>query len=131
MNKNKDVPIAKALDEELRQVTYVCMKADAVDAHGDFTSGDEVRKASESFRRAWLANQQLSNLFHLYKTSSYDIIESYLAPCEMILNDHTVNKSDWLVTLQIHDDNVWEAIKSGDIVGVSIGAKARAEELED
>lgn len=126
-----NIQIAKSLDEELKQVTYVCMRADAVDAHGDHTSANEVRKACESFRKAWLANQQLSNLFHLYKTSSYDIIESYLAPCEMSLNGHYVNKSDWLVTLQINDDNVWEAIKSGDIVGVSIGARAKVINTED
>lgn len=124
------ITVAKSLDEELKQVTYVCMRADTTDEHGDYTSSDEVRKAAESFRKAWLANQKLTNLFHLYKTSSFDVLESYLSPCEMSLNGHYVNKSDWLVTLQINDDKLWDAIKSGDIVGVSIGAKAKVIDLE-
>lgn len=127
----ESIQVAKSLDEELKQVTYVCMRADSTDEHGDYTSANEVRKAADSFRKAWLANQKLTNLFHLYKTSSFDIIESFLSPSEMSLNGHYVNKSDWLVTLQINDDKLWDAIKSGDIVGVSIGAKAKVIDLEE
>lgn len=125
-----EVPVVKAVEPTLKQVTYVAMRANAVDAHGDFTSAEEVRKAKESFNKALMKKQTMSNLFHMYETNSYDVIESYLAPTDMVLNGHSVQKSDWLMTLQINDDNLWDMVLKGEVVGLSIGAVARVEKLE-
>ena len=125
-----EMQVAKSLNEELMQVTYVAMKADFTDAHGDYTSADEVRKAKESFNKALIQKQTMSNLFHMFETTAFDVIESYLAPADMSLNGHFVQKNDWLVTLQINDESLWEMIKKGEIVGVSIGAVAQVENLE-
>ena len=46
--QNNKVPIAKSLNEELKQVTYVAMQP-GVDLHGVFVDVDEIRKAKESF----------------------------------------------------------------------------------
>lgn len=134
-NKEDDVKgikmqVAKALNTELKQVTYIAMRADHTDAHGDYTSADEVRKAKESFNRALLQKQTMSNLFHMFETDSYDVIESYLSPSDMTLNGHFVKKGDWLMTLQIHSDEIWQMIKNEELVGLSIGALARVENLE-
>lgn len=123
-------PVTKALNEDLMQVTYVAMVPDAVDAHGDFTSAEDVRKAKESFNRAWLAGQKLSNLFHIYETETFSVIESYITPFEASVEGRFIAKSSWLVTLQIHDPQLWEMIKKNEIVGVSIGALATVEQLD-
>jgi hypothetical protein len=122
--------VAKSLDQELKQVTYVAMKADSTDSHGDYTSVEEVRKAKESFNRALLKKQTMSNLFHMYETNSFDVIESYISPADMTLNGHLVKKGDWLMTLQINDDSLWEMVKKQEVVGLSIGAIAQVETLE-
>jgi hypothetical protein len=119
--------ITKAVDEELKQVTYVAMLPDHTDLHGDYTSEQEVRKAKESFNKSMMR----ANLFHMTMTETFSIIESYLAPCDMILNSQFVKKSTWLVTLQVHDDNVWQMIKEDEITGISIGALASVENAED
>ena len=116
----------KSLEVELKQVTYVAMMPDFVDGHGDYTSAEEVRKAKESFN----ASEMRSNLFHMQMTDSFTVIESYLAPCDMQFETVTIQKGTWLVTLQVHDDDVWEAIKNEEITGVSIGALALAEEVQ-
>lgn len=122
------LPITKAVDEELYQVTYVAMIPDHTDLHGDYTSAEEVRKAKESFNKS----MQRANLFHLVMTDSFDIIESYLAPTDFILGDKFVQKGTWLVTLQVYDtEELWPMIKSGDINGVSIAALAHVENLEE
>lgn len=136
LNKEEELPkiemqVAKALNEELMQVTYVAMKADSTDLHGDFTTADEVRKAKESFNKALIQKQTMSNLFHMFETTAFDVIESYLAPADMSLNGHLVQKSDWLVTLQINDESLWEMVKKGEVVGLSIGAVASVETLEE
>lgn len=128
MNKiNTKVQVAKALNEELKQVTYVAMLPDSTDLAGDYTSAEEVRKAKESFN----SSQQRANLFHMSMTDTFSVIESYLAPADMILSNQAVLKGTWLMTLQINDDELWESVKSGDINGISIGAEALVETLDD
>jgi Putative phage serine protease XkdF len=119
------MPVIKSVDQELMQVTYVAMQA-GIDAHGDLTTSDEVRKAKESFNKSL----QRANLFHQQMTDTFSIIESYLAPCDMVLSEHFIAKGTWLVSLQVYDPTIWDMIKSGDIVGLSIGATAKVETLE-
>lgn len=125
--KGLHLPIEKGMSEELKQVTYVAMVPDHTDLHGDFTSADEVRKAMESFNRS----HQRANLFHRVMTDTFDVVESYIAPTDFIINEIPVVKGTWLMTLQVYDDDVWSLIKSGDINGISIGAMAKVETLED
>lgn len=131
INKAKDdkvfgsLAVEPVVNQELRQATYIAMAPDEIDFHGDVTSAEEVRKAKESFNRS----KQNANLFHIAMTSSFSIIESYLAPADMVLDDKFVVKGTWLVTIQANDDDLWEAIKSGDISGISIGALATVETL--
>ena len=87
---------------------------------------DEIRKAKESFNKSTTVKP---NLFHLANTNSFEVIESYQIPCDVTLNEHFVEKGSWLMTLQIHDPDVWEMIESEDINGISIGARAEVEDL--
>lgn len=126
LNKEDTVPgfdmhIEKQHNEELMQVTYVAMMPDEVDLHGDFTSAEEVRKAKESFNKSAMR----ANLFHRMMTDKFSVIESYLAPTDFILGEIPVKKGTWLMTFQVHDEDVWQMIKSGDINGISIGAMAK------
>lgn len=121
------IPVTKALNEELMQVTYVAMLPDHTDLHGDYTSEEEVRKAKESFNKSLMK----ANLFHMVMTDSFEVIESYLSPCDMILNEIFVKKGTWLMTLQIHDETLWQMIKDEEINGISIGAVASVETMED
>lgn len=119
--------IAKSVNEELMQVTYVAMKP-GVDLHGDLVELDEIRLAKESFNKSLMS----ANLFHAGMTDSFDIIESYLCPTDLELNSHPVMKGEWLVTIQVHDTELWRMIKNDEITGVSIGAMAVCEDiLED
>ena len=122
--------LSKSTNNLLKQVTYIAMRANSVDSHGDFVSEDEVRKAKESFNRALLKKQTMSNLFHMFETTEFDVIESYIAPAEMTLNGHYVQKGDWLTTLQINSDRLWDMVLKGEVVGLSIGAVAKVEKYE-
>lgn len=117
--------VAKSLNEELMQVTYVAMKI-GTDLHGDYSDTTTVRKAKESFNKSLMK----ANLFHQEMTDSFSIIESYLAPTTMILNSNIVEEGEWLVTLQVHNEEIWKMIKSDDITGVSIGAMANVENID-
>ena len=119
--------ITKAVDEELKQATFIVMVPDEVDAHGDTTTEDEVRKACHNFNKYSMK----ANLFHLVETSTFEFCESYCCPTDFVLGDKFVKKGTWLATVQALDDNLWELIKSGDINGLSIGALAAVETIEE
>ena len=133
LNKDGDdkvygkIQVAKAVNEELKQATFVVMVPDEADAHGDITSVDEVRKACHNFNKYSMQ----ANLFHLAKTDTFEFAESYLAPVDMAIGDKLVSKGTWLCTVQSLDDGLWELIKSGEVCGVSIGALASVEQIEE
>ncbi len=72
-----------------------------------------------------------ANLFHDQMTDSFEVLESYLSPVDFVLGDKFVAKGTWLMNLQIHDDDLWELVKSGEINGISIGAVAEIEKVEE
>lgn len=123
--QTKALRIAKALNEDIMQVTYVAMQP-GVDLHGDLVDVETIRLAKESFNKS----AQRANLFHMIMTDSFNVIESYQIPCDVSLNEHFVEKGSWLMTLQVHDPDVWELVKSDEINGISIGAMAEVENLE-
>ena len=119
--------ITKSTNQELMQATFVVMVPDEVDLHGDITSEEEVRKACHNYN----VNCRQANLFHIAKTNSFDIVESYLAPVDMMLDDKFIQKGTWLCTVQCLDPKLFDLIKSGEINGVSIGAMAKVEIIEE
>lgn len=125
--KGMHYQIQKATNDELMQATFVVMVPDEVDLHGDTTTEEEVRKACFNFNKFCMK----ANLLHRVMTDSFEFAESYIAPTDFILGEKFVKKGTWLCTVQCLDDNLWELIKSGKINGVSIGAMARVEDLEE
>jgi len=121
------LPVSKAVNEELKQVLYVAMLPDITDLHGDNTTAEEVRKACHNFNQ----HCKKANLFHLIETDTFSVVESYIAPTDFVLGEVLVKSGTWLVNLQIHDDDVWELVKSGQINGVSIGALASVQTIEE
>lgn len=125
-NKLQGTLLRKSLDNELKQVTYIAMR-EGTDLHGDYTSKDEVRKAHASFAKS----KQQANLFHMASTDSFFVLASYIAPTDMTLNGIEVFEGDWLMTLQVESDDIWEMIKAEDICGISIGAMATVEDYQE
>ena len=120
------VQITKAVNEELKQATFLVLAPDEVDLQGDTYSADEVRKACHNFNQHCMT----ANLLHLVETDTFDIVESYISPVDMILNDVVIKAGSWMSVLQIYSDEIWSEIKDGNLTGVSIGATANTEYLD-
>jgi hypothetical protein len=129
MNKTTYVTsVKKSLNEELKQATFIVLEPDVVDAHGDIYDAEEIRKAKESFNKSCMR----ANLLHLVNnTDAFEIIESYISPADMIINNQAVLKGSWLCSLQFKDEEIWEGVKDGTYNGVSVGCKAFVERLEE
>lgn len=125
--KKTNIPIIKQANEELKQATFLVLSPDEVDLHGDVYDANEVRKACHNFN----THCRKANLLHLTETDTFSIAESYIAPVEMKMGETIIKAGSWVSVLQFNDDDIWEGVKSGDYSGVSIGATANAEELEE
>ena len=126
-NTHQTVQVAKATNEELKQATFLVLSPEEVDLHGDIYSADEVRKACHNFNN----HSMTANLLHLVETDTFSIVESYIAPVDMVLGDRLIKAGSWLTVTQIHDDEIWEEVKKGNLTGVSVGCLAQSENLED
>ena len=119
----------KAIDEERRVVIGLALipdkkiyRRDKEYEYNIMFSKDTVRKASELY----LKNQKQNNttLEHESLTSGVSVIESW------IVEDVNKDKSSlyglnatvgaWVVTMKIYNDAVWEDVKAGKYLGLSI-----------
>lgn len=127
-----EVEITKAVDEEQRRALFVVLEPDVVDLHGDTYSADEVEKACISFN----THSMKANLFHRVETQDTIIEQSFISPSAFVLDDgREIKKGTWLQWWHFPENNevsdkLWQMTKAKEITGVSIGAYAKAEDLE-
>lgn len=125
--EKQNIQVVKATNEELKQATFLVLAPDEVDLHGDIYSADEVRKACHNFNQHCMK----ANLLHLVETDTFDIVESYISPVDMVLNDVIIKAGSWMSVIQVHSEEIWNDIKNGSLTGVSIGGRATTEYLEE
>lgn len=108
------------MEQELMQALFVALAPEVEDLHGHIYSEDEIRKACHDYN----TNCMVTNLFHVADTELFDVVESYIAPVDFVVNDTPIIKGSWLVVVQINDPELWLELKSGEINGISISAYA-------
>ena len=134
INKSYRFNIMKS-DDEKKQVfgwSYVSISTEGetmVDHSGDITEIDEIEKAAYNFvklyrdgsdnhERGGVATMIESIVFTKEKTSSLGIPEGILP-------------EGWFIGFEVHDDSVWEKVKSGEYNMLSIEGTAEKVPVED
>lgn len=102
------------------------------DTQDDVYTAKTVRDAAHG----WMENHGAVDLMHNWRELGRDhvrILESYIAPVSFKTGTgeqgYKVLKGAWLLALRIVDDDLWAAIKSGDLGAYSIGGVAERTEL--
>lgn len=127
------IPVKKAVDEELMQATFVALLAypddSQFDLHDETYDADEVRKACHSFNQ----NCMKANIGHavMIDESMAVIVESYTSDVDMQIGEQYIPEGSWLQKWQFTDGNLWEDVKKGYWNGISISAMAEVEKLDD
>ena len=133
----------KTIDEEQRVVTGVAMRPNIkimrIDDNGEkyygFFSEQTVKKAAELFFKSKNVNN-LTNLEHEVEVDGIYVFESWIVEDPLkdkatALGLKDVKKGDWVVSMKIENDAVWENyIKTGIIKGFSIEVKADEKVVE-
>ena len=100
------------------------------DTQDDIYSADEIRATAHG----WMENFGHIDLQHSWQAlgkAEVMILESYLAPVDFDFGDHKVLKGTWMLGLRVMNDELWTAIKTGEIGAYSVGGSARRVPIED
>ena len=115
--------IAKTDDE--RMVAYgVVYAPDQVDSHGDTADAKTIRRAAYTFmREGRLRNIDVE---HSFSSEMAYVAESWLVRTgDELFPDEP--EGSWAVGIQINDADIWQALKSGELTGISLAGVARME----
>lgn len=120
VTKSYDARVVKS-DEERQEITGVVMEPEAVDTDGDWTSEDEIHEALVFY----MENSQQMKIQHREETDAVRVVESWQARHKTQIGEESVPAGSWIMTVKVHDEDLWKEAKSGNINGFSIGAVAR------
>lgn len=117
--------IVKSGDPE-KLVYGVVYEPDVRDAHDDFMSVEDIEKAAHTF----MENYQHIDKQHDFETHAGKVVESYIAPVDMTIENEVITKGTWILVTKATDD-IWEAIQKGEFTGYSLAGTAEVTEQED
>lgn len=108
------------VNEEKQLVTGVVMEPGEIDTQGDFTTASEIETAAHLF----MTKSRIVGKGHATKAKA-EVVESYVSGAEMEIGGQKVKKGSWIMTVKVHDPDLWTAVKSGEFSGFSIGGRAK------
>lgn len=119
------VKLVTKADDPQKLVYGVVYEPETEDAHGDYMDAETIEKAAHSFMKDY---QQIDKQ-HDFTTSAGKVVESYVAPVEMTINDTTITKGTWVLVTKATDE-MWEDIQKGEFTGYSLAGTAEVEEIK-
>lgn len=107
-----------AKDAEHHFVTGVVYEPMAEDAHGNYMTEEEITKAAYFFAKSG-AKVDLQHNFE--PLPGAEVVESWVAKADFSIDGEPVKKGTWLMTVELSDGTLWNAIEKGEITGFSMG----------
>jgi len=117
----------KAIDEDKRLFTAVVLRPNVIDSQGDIYDEEVVEKACHNYNEFCGEG----NIQHLVQTTLAVPVESWIAKSNMDLGAGDVLEGDWVMTMRIDDNEIWDMCKKGDFTGFSVGCISLSEDLNN
>lgn len=111
--------ILKVSDEDNKHyITGIVYEPMTEDYHHNYMTADEIEKACHWFAK----NGNQVDIQHCFvKEEGLEVVENYIAPCDMTIGEEPIVKGTWLMKVECTNDDVWEAVQKGEITGLSMG----------
>lgn len=114
-------------DAETHYVTGVVYEPLTEDAHGNFMTADEIRKAAYWFAK----NGDKVDLQHSFEQADgLAVVENYIAPGDMEIEGQPIMKGTWLMTVEVQNNEIWNKVQKGEVTGFSMGGVGKYSETE-
>lgn len=121
----REFPIRKA-DPVLKRVYGIVYAPDSVDAQGDWTDAETIRRAAD----AWMQSGRARNVDAEH---DFQPLPAYVAESWLIKGGDPLFPDEkpgaWAVGIQIEDAALWDAIEAGEVEGLSLAGTARLEKM--
>ncbi len=114
-----------AKDAEHHFLTGVVYEPLAEDAHGNFMTEAEITKAAYYFAKA---GGQVDLQHSFEPLAGAAVVESWIAKADFDIDGEPVKKGTWLMTVELADEKLWEAVEKGEITGFSMGGVGKYSE---
>jgi hypothetical protein len=112
-----------AAPEERRLVYGIVYEPDERDSHGDYMDADTIERAAHGFMQSRMVGLQHE------REAPATVVESYIAPTDMVVAGQAVKKGSWMMVMRVEDQELWGRIKMGEFGGLSLGGFG--ERIED
>lgn len=132
-SRGNKLPVIKQFDQEqMISIEPLYVAIDDVDAVGDtYYDAETCYQMVESLNKSLKDGILKSNYFHKVMTDDFTVVKAWVNECDCMIGDNLVREGLPLVKLQFNNETAWELRKSGELMGVSIGAKAEIIEVDD
>lgn len=112
-------------DEENHYITGVVYEPLVEDAHGNFMTEEEITKAAYWFSK----NGDSVDIQHSFEAlDDAAVVENWVSKADFKIGDELITKGTWLMTVEVTDNGVWEAVQKGEITGFSMGGLGKYSE---
>ena len=109
-------------NDTAHHVTGVVYEPLAEDTDGEFMTAEEIRKAAYSFAK----NGNRVDVNHDFNSvDGVNVVESYIAPCDMMIDGAVVKAGTWLMPAKIRNDDIWKSVATGELTGFSMAGRAK------
>lgn len=108
-------------------VTGIVYEPMVEDTDGNYMTEEEITKAAHWFAK----NGNKVDLQHSFEPlDGAVVVESSVTKCDMELEGQTIKKGTWLMTVEIQDEDIFQAIEKGEITGFSMGGSGVYSEID-
>lgn len=114
-------------DSETHYVTGIVYEPLVEDAHGNFMTEEEIRKAAYWFAK----NGDSVDLQHSFEpVDGVTVVETYIAPSSMEIEGEAIVKGTWIMTAEVKNPDIWGKIEKGEVTGFSMGGIGKYSDVE-
>lgn len=125
-NISKTINIIKT-DEEKRLVYGTVYEPEVADTQGDIAEASVIEKAAHDFLSK--LNNKNVDTQHDFNPDDGSVVESFILRSADPMFPETAIGS-WVVAIKVAKDETWDAVKKGEITGLSLAGLAVVEEIK-
>lgn len=106
------------VDADSHYVTGVVYEPNVADAHDNYMTEAEIEKAAHWFMKS---GDKVDIQHSFEEADGLTVVESWVAKSDSKIEGQDIAKGTWLMTVEISNDEVWDAVEKGELTGLSMG----------
>ena len=83
----------------------------------------------KSFNEANESGSLQTSLFHAHKTESFEVVKAWVNEVDCTIGETVVKEGQPIAKIHFLNEDAWELRKTGELMGLSIGARAKSVEV--